>query len=64
LTIRIKKMSLGGHSVPVPIGLSELVNRAGAWTSESVPPLSTYRREVKKIAGRLVTELTYVGDVS
>lgn len=64
MNITIKSMSLDGHSVHVPAGLSELINRAGAWSILEIPPLSEYRREIKRVDGRLVTELIYVGDAS
>lgn len=65
MQITITGMSIDSHNVPVPHGLSELLNRAGAWSVESVPPLEGYRRAVKRVDGRLVTELTYVaGDAS
>lgn len=62
MDISIKSMSIDGHPIPVPHGLSELLNRAGAWSAAPIPPLKEYRREVKRVDGRLVTELTYVGD--
>ena len=65
MNITITGMQLDGHPVTVPHGLSELLNRAGAWSAEPIPPLDGYRREVKRLNGRLVTELTYVaGDAS
>lgn len=64
MQITITGMRLDGHSVPVPHGLSELLIRAGAWSVAPIPPLEGYRREVKRVAGRLVTELTYVGKVN
>lgn len=64
MNIAIKSMSIDDHQVPTPPGLSELLNRAGAWSAASIPPLDGYRREVKRVNGRLVTELTYVGEVS
>lgn len=62
--ITLTGMQLDGHSISVPGGLSELLNRAGAWSTEEIPPLVGYRREVKRLEGRLVTELIYVGDAS
>lgn len=65
MQITITGMSIDGHTVPVPHGLSELLNRAGAWSAAPIPPLDGYRREVKRVNGRFVTELTYVaGDAS
>jgi|GEM_PF-1543789 hypothetical protein len=61
MQITITAMSIDGHTVPVPHGLSELLNRAGAWSAAPIPPLDGYRREVKRVDGRLVTELIYVG---
>jgi hypothetical protein len=64
MNITITGMRLDDHSIPVPVGLSELINRAGAWSILEIPPLSEYRREIKRVDGRLVTELIYVGDAS
>lgn len=65
MNITITGMSIDGHNVPVPHGLSELLNRAGAWSAEPIPPLEGYRRALKRVDDRLVTELTYVaGDAS
>ena len=64
MQITIKSMSIDGHNVPVPHGLSELLNRAGAWSAEPIPPLDEYRRKIKRVNGQLVTELIYIGDVS
>ena len=61
MNIAIKSMSIDGHDVPVPHGLSELLNRAGAWSATPIPPLDGYRREVKRVDGHLITELTCVG---
>lgn len=59
MNIAITSMSLDGHGIPVPVGLSELINRAGAWSTEAIPQLKDYRREVIRIEGRLVTVLTH-----
>ena len=64
MNITITGMRLDDHSIPVPVGLSELLNRAGAWSAAPIPPLDGYRREVKRVNGRLVTELIYIGDAS
>lgn len=64
MQITITGMQIGGQPIPVPHGLSELLNRAGAWSAAPIPPLEGYRREVKRVDGRLVTELTYVGDTA
>lgn len=62
----ITSMSLGDYVVQVPDGLSELLNRAGAWryidpnldTIEE-SPLENYDRKVVKEEGTLRTFLTY-----
>lgn len=64
MNITITGMRLDDHSIPVPHGLSELLNRAGAWSAEPIPPLDGYRRKIKRVNGQLVTELIYIGDVS
>jgi len=61
MQITITGMQLDGHDIPVPHGLSELLNRAGVWSAAPIPPLDGYRREVKRVDGHLITELTYVG---
>lgn len=60
MKIVIKNMRLDNHLIPVPPGLSELLDRAGAWSSDEIPPPRGYRREVKCVNGQLVTELIYV----
>src|SRR5690606_7017995 len=45
----------------VPPGLSELINRGGAWSNKDTPKLNNYKREVKRINGGLVTELIFIG---
>ena len=61
MQITITGMSIDGHPIPVPHGLPELLNRAGAWSAAPIPPLDGYRREMKRVDGHLITELTYVG---
>lgn len=62
MNIIIKRMWLDEHEVKVPPGLSELLNRAGAWKlKEDVPNKSAfegYHREVFKRNGKLVTRYT------
>lgn len=57
----IKNVSVGGHSRPAPIGLSDLVNRAGLW--KNVAPsfsVSNYSRDVSVGEnGNLVTTLKF-----
>ncbi|WP_260286772.1 hypothetical protein [Peribacillus aracenensis] len=62
----VTSISLGGYEVPVPIGLSELLNRAGAWKyiapgslDNQMDPLENYEREVVKENGNFRTYLTY-----
>lgn len=62
MKIVIKSMSLDGHDIPVPVGLSELINRAGAWSTDEIPPPDGYQCSMKRINGRLVTEFVYVAD--
>jgi hypothetical protein len=59
--IIITGMRIGGHSVPVPRGLSELVNKANAWSVlTEKPEFKGYRREVVMKSGKLMTILTKV----
>ena len=62
----ITSMSLGDYVLQVPDGLSELLNRAGAWKYiepdlETIEesPLENYDRKVVKEEGTLRTILTY-----
>jgi hypothetical protein len=60
MNITITGMSLDGHSIPVPHGLSELVNTAGAWgiPKQKSAISDQYDRRVEKRGDRLVTVLT------
>jgi len=62
-TFSITEMKIGGYSLSVPHGLSELLNRANAWCIREEPNFSSgYHREViKKDNGRIVTVLTKIG---
>jgi hypothetical protein len=54
-------LRIGEHSVPVPHGLSELVNKANAWSVQTKKPeFKGYHREVVKRGGKLMTILTKV----
>lgn len=61
----VTSISLGGYEVPVPKGLSELLNRAGAWKyiapglTQKENPLENYDRTVVKENGHYRTYLTY-----
>jgi hypothetical protein len=62
----ITRMSLDGHNISIPEGLSDLLNRAGAWKCiepdsyrYQVNPLDNYDRKVVKENGKLRTYLTY-----
>lgn len=59
-------MTLDGFDVEVPEGLSELLNRVGAWKcyesdSTSTEQLEGYDRKVVNEDGRLKTYFTYKG---
>lgn len=57
--IEIKGIRVGGHSIPVPHGLSELINRSNAWSKQTEKPKFTgYRREVVMKEGKLMTIFT------
>jgi hypothetical protein len=59
--ITITGIRIGEHSVPVPHGLSELINRANAWSVlTEKPTFKGYHREVVMQAGKLKTVLTKV----
>lgn len=62
----VTSISLEGNEVPVPKGLSELLNRAGAWRyttpgslDNQMDPLEHYERKVVKENGNFRTYLTY-----
>lgn len=64
--LEITNLQLDGHEIPIPKGLSELMNRSGAW--EIVKPdhlssedssLNNYNRKVVVEDGKLRTYLTY-----
>lgn len=61
--IEITKMKLGDYEVPVPQGLSDLLNTAGAWgiKRQDPPCVKQYDRRVEKRDGRLFTVLTLKG---
>lgn len=58
--IIITRMQVGEFEVPVPHGLSELLNAAGAWVSKQEVPTypEDYDRMVEMRNGRLFTKLT------
>lgn len=55
----ITRLQIGEFEVPVPHGLSELLNRAGAWKEKKEAPSAPegYTREVIKRDGKIVTLL-------
>ncbi|MCV9884733.1 hypothetical protein [Metabacillus halosaccharovorans] len=64
--LKVTEMHLDGFKVPVPEGLSELLNRSGGWKyispdqSESkVDNTKNYDRKVVREDGKLRTYLTY-----
>jgi hypothetical protein len=60
--IIIKGMKVGGFDVAVPHGLSEILNKANAWSIKTEKPsLEGYHREVvKKEDGKLMTIFTKI----
>lgn len=58
--ITITSMKIGDYEVPPPHGLSELINRAGAWGIKKEDSIISkeYDRKVIKRDGQLVTILT------
>lgn len=61
LEFTITGMKIGEFDVPVPHGLSELINRANAWVLRTDEPLNEgYHREVIKRNGKIVTVLTKI----
>lgn len=55
--IIITGIKIDGHSISIPSGLSELLNKAKAWSTEK-PDFIGYHREVFKKNGKLITVLT------
>lgn len=60
MNITITGISLDGHSVPVPNGLSELLNAASVWCIKKNEPvfIGDYERRTEQRNGNLVTVLT------
>jgi hypothetical protein len=57
----ITRMQVGDFEVPVPVGLSELLNQAGAWGPKREPThLKEYDRRVEMRDGKLFTVLTKI----
>ncbi|QOY37082.1 hypothetical protein AWH56_005420 [Anaerobacillus isosaccharinicus] len=59
--ITITRMQIGEFEVPVPHGLNELLNAAGAWgkpQKEKPSFLKDYHRKVEMRDGRIFTVLT------
>ncbi|WP_046655355.1 hypothetical protein [Paenibacillus larvae] len=57
--IEITKMNLGNYEVPVPQGLSDLLNVAGVWKikQQNFPHTKNYDRRVEQRNGRLFSIL-------
>lgn len=58
--IKITGIRIGNYSIPVPHGLSELINKTSAWSTEK-SNLKGYHRKVVKKDGKLMTILTKAG---
>jgi hypothetical protein len=60
LNFIITRMQVGEFEVPVPFGLSELLNQAGAWgiRNEESEHLKEYERRVEMRDGKIFTVLT------
>ena len=59
--ISITRMQIGEFEVPVPHGLTELLNAAGAWSNtktERPSFINDYHRKVEKRDGKIFTVLT------
>ncbi|MGD7052981.1 hypothetical protein [Sutcliffiella horikoshii] len=57
--ITITRMQIGEFEVKVPVGLSELICSAGAWSEKQKNPLylEDYQRYVEMRNGRVITVL-------
>jgi len=59
IMIQITGIKVGGHSIPVPTGLSELVHHSNAWSVPDKKRINeNYDRHVKFENGKLTTVLT------
>jgi hypothetical protein len=58
LNFIITRMQIGEFEVPVPPGLSELINQASAWGVKAPEHLKEYDRRVEMRNGELFTILT------
>lgn len=62
MNLIITGITLDGHSIPVPNGLTELLNSSGAWgIKEAKSTSNEYDHRVEKRKEGLVTILTYKG---
>lgn len=62
MTLKIKDINLDGHSVNVPVGLSEILTNGNGWGVKHEELHIGYSREVVKRNGRLITVLTKRGE--
>ncbi|RDW17015.1 hypothetical protein CWR48_15535 [Oceanobacillus arenosus] len=57
MNLKITSISLEGHEIKVPEGLSELLNNGNGWGIRDKELNTQYTREVIKQGGNLVTKL-------
>lgn len=57
--IVITRLEVDGYEIPVPHGLSELLDRCGAWSTEK-PKLEGYECETFIEDGKLITRVTKI----
>lgn len=60
--IKIKSIQLEGHTLPIPEGLSELLNNGNGWGKKQENINPEYIREVVKRDGKLITVLKKRGE--
>lgn len=57
IELKIKRITLEGHDLPVPVGLSEIISNGNAWGIRGGKINPDYNREVIKRDGNLITVL-------
>lgn len=57
MTLKVKSIELEGHSIEIPIGLSEVLTNGNGWGTKQVKLNVGYSREVVKRDGKLITVL-------
>lgn len=57
MTLKVKSIELEGHSIKVPVGLSEILTNGNGWGARQKELNVGYSREIVKRDGKLITVL-------